>query len=181
MLENNCKYILFFGYLHPYKGLDTLLASIKLISQNDNVGIKFVIAGSGYCKELNEFMNQKQCIVINRHISNYELVGLVKNAEFVVCPYKSASQSGIIMTSFLFGRPIIASNVGAFSEVITDGVNGILVEPNSPVHLEIAISRLLGNHEILKKMQFEAKCFTKNTSYNWINIASKTKEVYLKA
>lgn len=179
LIDNTIRYILFFGYLHPYKGLDTLLATIKLLSQNDNVGIKFVIAGSGHCKELEELKNNKQCIVINRHLSNNELVGLNKNAEFVVCPYKSASQSGIIMTSFLFGRPIIASNVGAFSEVIMDGVNGILVAPNSPLELEMAINKLYHDPKILKKMQFEVNSFSENISYNWTNIAAKTKEVYL--
>lgn len=181
LVDNSIRYVLFFGYLLPYKGLDTLLAAIKLFIGKNNIGIKFVIAGSGNCKELNELRNHKECIVINRHISNNELVGLIKNAEFVVCPYKSASQSGIIMTSFLFGRPIIASNVGAFSEVIMDGVNGILVAPNSPVQLEMAISKLLDKHDILKEMQFAVNSFTKNTPYNWIDIAAKTKEVFLKA
>ena len=164
--------------MHAYKGLDILLASIKLLSKN-NIGIKFVIAGSGNIAELNDLKNNEHCIVINRHLTNNELVGLNKNAQFVVCPYKSASQSGIIMTSFLFGRPIIASNVGAFSEVIEDGVNGILVKPNSPVELETAIKTLFNNNKILEKMQLEVNSFSKKKSYNWLNIARKTKEVYL--
>ena len=178
LIDKNLKYILFFGYMHAYKGLDILLASIKLLSKN-NIGIKFVIAGSGNIAELNDLKNNEHCIVINRHLTNNELVGLNKNAQFVVCPYKSASQSGIIMTSFLFGRPIIASNVGAFSEVIEDGVNGILVKPNSPVELETAINTLCNNDKILEKMQLEVNSFSKKKSYNWLNIARKTKEVYL--
>ena len=178
LIDKKIRYVLFFGYIHAYKGLDTLLASINLLSK-DNIGIKFVIAGSGNIAELNDFKNNKNCIVINRHLTNNELVGLNKNAQFIVCPYKSASQSGIIMTSFLFGRPIIASNVGAFSEVIEDGVNGILVKPNSPVELEVAIKTLYNNGEILEKMQLEVDSFSKKTTYNWHNIAHKTKEVYL--
>ena len=178
LIDKKTKYVLFFGYIHAYKGLDTLLASINLLSEDD-IGIKFVIAGSGTSVELNDLKNNKHCIVINRHLTNNELVGLNKNAQFVVCPYKSASQSGIIMTSFLFGRPIIASNVGAFSEVIDDGINGILIKPNSPIELEIAIKTLCNDDEILKKMQSQVGVFSKKTAYNWHNIAYKTKEVYL--
>ena len=178
LIDEKIKYVLFFGYIHAYKGLDTLLASIELLTKDD-VGIKFVIAGSGSSSELNNLKNNKHCIVINRHLTNNELVGLNKNAQFVVCPYKSASQSGIIMTSFLFGRPIIASNVGAFSEVIDDGINGILVKPNSPLELEVAIKTLYNDQLCLKKMQLEVNSFSKKTAYNWHNIAYKTKNVYL--
>ena len=178
LIDKKIKYVLFFGYIHAYKGLDTLLATIKLLNNQIN-GIKFVIAGSGNIAELNDLKKNKHCIVINRHLSNNEIVGLNKNAQFIVCPYKSASQSGIIMTSFLFGRPIIASNVGAFSEVIEDGVNGILVKPNSPVELEMAIKNLCNNSSVLEKMQLEVGTFSKKTAYNWRNIAYKTKEVYL--
>ena len=170
--------MLFFGYIHAYKGLDILLKTINMLTEK-NIGIKFVIAGSGNSKELEKLKNNQNCIVINRHLTNNELVGLNKSAQFIVCPYKSASQSGIIMTSFLFGRPIIASNVGAFSEVIENGVNGILVAPNSPVELKNAIEKLYNNDNVLKYMQFEVDSFSNKKAYNWLSIAHKTKQVYL--
>ena len=178
LIDSKIKYVLFFGYIHAYKGLDILLKTINMLTEK-NIGIKFVIAGSGNSKELEKLKNNQNCIVINRHLTNNELVGLNKSAQFIVCPYKSASQSGIIMTSFLFGRPIIASNVGAFSEVIENGVNGILVAPNSPVELKNAIEKLYNNDNVLKYMQFEVDSFSNKTAYNWLSIAHKTKQVYL--
>lgn len=178
LVDKKIKYVLFFGYIHAYKGLDILLAAINLLTP-ENSGIKFVIAGSGSSKELEELKKNRHCIVINRHLTNNELVGLNKNAQFVVCPYKSASQSGIIMTAFLFRRPIIASDVGAFSEVLENGVNGILVAPNSPVELENAITKLFNNDNILKYMQSQVDSFSTKAAYNWKSIAHKTKQVYL--
>jgi glycosyltransferase involved in cell wall biosynthesis len=177
LIPPTVKYILFFGFIRSYKGLDILLASIKLLK---NIDVKFVIAGSGYIDELEDFKRNDQCIVINRLITNNELVGLIKGAQFIICPYKSASQSGIIMTTFLFGRPIIASDVGAFSEVIIDGANGILVNPNSPTELANAIKALSEDKELYKRMQKEVYELNNKLEFNWHEIAHKTKEVYLR-
>lgn len=177
LIPSSIKFILFFGYIHPYKGLDILSDAINLL-QDNLTDIKFVIAGSGHIAELEYLKKNEKCIVINRHLTNNELVGLNKTAQFIVCPYKSASQSGIIMTTFLFGKPIIASNVGAFSEVITDGVNGMLVNPNSPVELAAAITKLITEKELVNGLQLGVHNFSKLQKYNWPDIAQKTKQVY---
>lgn len=179
LIPKSVNYILFFGFIRPYKGLDILLKSIELL-QDDFTETKFVIAGSGYVDELKDFKKNERCIVINRLLNSNELVGLNKSAQFIVCPYKSASQSGIIMTTFLFGRPIIASDIGAFSEVIVDGINGILVKPNSAVELAEAIKNLVNDKRLFQKMHKEVMEFGKNLEYNWKEIAQKTKEVYFK-
>ena len=54
-------------------------------------------------------------------------------SDVVLLPYKTASQSGIIPTSFIFGNPIIATKVGALVESIQDGKNGILVNAEDAI------------------------------------------------
>ncbi|MFN5422931.1 MAG: glycosyltransferase, partial [bacterium] len=53
----------------------------------------------------------------------------IQHATFVVCPYRDATQSGVLMTSFAFGKPVLATRVGAFPEYVTDGHNGLLLDP----------------------------------------------------
>lgn len=50
------------------------------------------------------------------------------------------------------GVPVIASDLGAPKEIITDGVNGYTVDPISPHQLSDAVIRLLGNDKIRKEM-----------------------------
>jgi glycosyltransferase involved in cell wall biosynthesis len=57
-------------------------------------------------------------------------VSLIQHAKFLVCPYRDASQSGVLMTAMAIGKPVIATNVGAFPEYIQDGYNGLVAEPN---------------------------------------------------
>ncbi|MEI2749884.1 MAG: glycosyltransferase [Ferruginibacter sp.] len=53
---------------------------------------------------------------------------MIENSKFIVCPYRDATQSGVLMTSYAAGKMVLATNVGSFPEYIQDGVNGLLAE-----------------------------------------------------
>lgn len=144
------KYILFIGSIQPYKGLDLLLQAME---QTCNVDIPLVIAGKGYVPEIENFAKRKNTKVLNRYISNAELVELIENCCFVVCPYRSASQTGIIPTAFVFNKPVVATEVGAFGEMIKNGLNGMLVPKNNSDALGEVICELFHNKSKLQKMK----------------------------
>ncbi|HEX6427231.1 MAG TPA: glycosyltransferase, partial [Niastella sp.] len=73
--------------------------------------------------------------LIDKHIPNDELATLIQQAKFIVCPYKDATQSGVLMTAFGLNTPVIATDVGSFPEFIKDNVNGLLVPPGDPEKL----------------------------------------------
>ena len=50
------------------------------------------------------------------------------NCDWVIVPYNSASQSGIIIDAYKYSRPVIAFEVGAIPEQVEDGKSGYLVE-----------------------------------------------------
>lgn len=175
--EDYGNYILFWGRFTKYKGIDILLKAFhKIDSQKFN--IKLIIAGSGKWEYGN--ISNPNIVIINKHLSNEEIVNLNKNALFIVCPYTSASQSGITKTTFLFNKPIIATKVGAFCTEIQDGVNGYLIQPNNPNELTEKIIYLINNTDkrhILEKNI--AKIYSENNSpLSWENIAYETLETY---
>lgn len=127
------KHILFFGRLSPYKGIDVLLQAVPMVFEQFPQET-LVIAGNSFAgyeldKELIE-QNKEHIILMNRYITNEELVSLISQAKFIVCPYKDATQSGVLMTAFALNTPVIATNVGAFPEHIEEGVTGMLVPVN---------------------------------------------------
>jgi glycosyltransferase involved in cell wall biosynthesis len=127
------SHILFFGRLSPYKGIDVLLeAAPQVFAKYPNE--QLVIAGKsfeGYVPDPNTVAKYPNNIkVLNRYITNEELVSLISQAKFVVCPYKDATQSGVLMTANALQTPVIATNVGAFPEAINDSVTGMLVPVN---------------------------------------------------
>jgi glycosyltransferase involved in cell wall biosynthesis len=169
--------LLFFGFILPYKGLDILVEAVDLL-QNEIPDLKVIIAGFGNDPALKKTENNSRYLVFNRYLSTVEIVALNKCAKAIVCPYKSASQSGIIMTALLFGKPIIASSVGAFRETIIDGINGLLVNPGSPEDLSIAIKRVFKDPELYNKLVAGAEDFPHTTIYNWEYIVVKTLDVF---
>jgi glycosyltransferase involved in cell wall biosynthesis len=140
------KHILFFGRLSPYKGIDILLqAAPQIFKQYPNELL--VIAGKsfeGYVPDPEVVAKYPHNIrVINRYISNEELVLLISEAKFVVCPYKDATQSGVLMTAYALQTPVIATNVGAFPETIEHNRSGMLVPVGNAEKLAEAMLKAL--------------------------------------
>lgn len=124
--------ILFFGRLSPYKGIDLLLNAIPIVLEK-YPNQQFIIAGSiSYDFNFDEALISKfknNITIINKYLSHEEVAALIDKSAFIVCPYRDATQSGVLSTTFAFGKTAIVSNVGSFGEYIKDGINGLISEP----------------------------------------------------
>lgn len=134
-------YLLFFGRILPYKGLNFLYEAIK--SYTGPVPLKVVVAGDGKDPVVKDMKQDKHFVVLDRYVPNSELVNLITYSRGVICPYVSGSQSGITHTAMVFGIPVIATRVAAFPEFIEDGVNGILIDYGNLEQLTTAMERLI--------------------------------------
>jgi glycosyltransferase involved in cell wall biosynthesis len=119
----------FFGRIEPYKGLDLLVEAFYITKTK---GLQLLIAGSGLIdKELqSKIQNNDNIELINRYIQDEEFQPLLDKVDFVVLPYKRASQSGVIPMCFAYGKTVVATNVGALIEQVPLGA-GIITEPES--------------------------------------------------
>lgn len=144
----------FFCRIEPYKGLDLLVDAFE---QLDSENIKLIIAGSGLIEEelLKKIKSNNRIELINRYILDDEFSVLLNRVDFVVLPYKRASQSGVIPLAFAYGKPVVATNVGALDEQVPDGT-GLLVSPTSN-DVAKAIDDLYSNKDIINKMGIAAK------------------------
>lgn len=168
---------LFYGYLKPYKGLDTLAKACRLL-ENVKKSYNIIIAGAGNDKNLDYFKVQENCTVINRFLSDDEMMKLNRLVDVVVLPYKSASQSGIVLTSFMFGNPIISTKVGAILEIIKDEYNGLLVEPNDSEGFAEAMKKLITDKNLMEQLITGALSFGQEDEYDWNVIAKNTLDFY---
>ena len=123
------RQICFVGRIEPYKGVDLLVDAFLKIRHKE---VKLVIAGGGSISDetLAKISTVANIQLINRFVSDEEMVGIVEESDFMVLPYLRASQSGVIPMSFALGRTVLATRVGALEEQVKDGT-GILVEPNA--------------------------------------------------
>ncbi len=169
---NEDDYVLYFGNILPYKGLKYLYEAVKLL--DDLPEIKVVVAGKGSDDILKIMMNDNRFEIINRYISNSELAYLIKHSRLIVCPYLAASQSGVVQTAMVFKKPVVASNVGAFSEVIENGQNGFLVNPKDSKGLAEQIRTIYNDNKTIDN-------YIVPENYQWENIVKQYDKVFAKA
>ena len=138
----NGSFILFAGKISLYKGLDYLLPAMEQVHRQCP-DCHLVVAGSGkFHFDISQYLQSEFIDIRNRFIPDSELVALINNSAFMVCPYTDATQSGVIMSAFAFAKPVIATNVGGLPEMVTDGKHGLIVKEKDTEALAQAIISL---------------------------------------
>jgi glycosyltransferase involved in cell wall biosynthesis len=134
-LDVQGKVLLFFGFVRPYKGLEYAIRSLPLILKKHDVTL--MVAG--------EFWSGKKAIqglitrlgldqhvrIVDQYIPNEEIGLYFGAADLLLLPYQSATQSGIAQIAYALDRPVVATRVGGFVDVVKPGKTGYLVEPKS--------------------------------------------------
>ncbi len=172
--------IIIFGRISPYKGIEELCRAFSFVV-TEFPDAKLIIAGSGeYNFNIKTFKISPNYVFLNRYIPNAELVQLIQESQFVVCPYKDATQSGVIMTSFALDKPVVATNVGGLREMVTHNQTGLLIEPNNIPQLANSIKWMFKNPAVIEEMQNNIKKLNFNGNLSWDNIAKGLVSIYSK-
>ena len=145
--------VLFFGRISPYKGIEYLCEAMKIVHKAVPDATLTIAGGGQMYFDIEPYQNLDYFEFRNRYINMCELAELVSRCSFVVCPYTDATQSGVIMTSFALGKPVVATDVGGMSEMIEEGKSGKLIPPKDTESLAKAIIDLLKDDSILKTMK----------------------------
>ena len=135
--------LLFFGLVRAYKGLDVLIDAMTRVRAARPVTL--VVAGEFY--EPVEPVRARIAALgladsvrlFDRYIPDEEVGDLFAAADAVVLPYRSATQSGVVLVAYAGGCPVISTSVGGLPEVVREGVTGHLVPPEDPAALAAAI------------------------------------------
>ncbi|MFI5171095.1 MAG: glycosyltransferase [Chitinophagales bacterium] len=128
------NYILFFGFVREYKGLDILLKAFA-DERLKALPLELIIAGEYYsgekeCRQLMEDLKLGDRIIqFNHFIPDEEVKNFFCAADIVVQPYKHATQSGVTQIAYHFDVPMIVTNVGGLSEMVPDNKVGYVVNP----------------------------------------------------
>lgn len=172
-LDLSRKYILFFGFIRDYKGLDLLLNAMPRIIEKDKnirllVGGEFYTDPKPYLEIIRKNKLQDFVLMHNDFIPDERVAEYFCAADLVVQPYKDATQSGVTQIAYHFNKPMIVTNVGGLAEIIPDGKVGYVVKP---VVSEIA-DAVSEFYEQNKEKEFSENTKTEKEKYSW----SKMKE-----
>ena len=135
---------LFTGILRPYKGWDVLLAAFRAMRSKEKRAL-LVLAGEpwGAARALSRLAPEEGVRLELRYLPEEERSLWLDACDAVVCPYRAASGSGIAADAFAHARPVIGSDVPGLADVVTGGVNGLLVPPEDSAALARAMTRFV--------------------------------------
>lgn len=174
------KYILFFGSINSYKGLEYLFPAMKEV-QKVCPELKLVVAGGGkYYFDIEQYKQLPYFDIRNMFIPDSELSALIRDSEFVVVPYVDATQSGVVMSAYAYNKPCIATNVGGLPEMVKHGEFGIVCAPKSSSELASAIIKLIDEVDLLKTFSKNIENEYVNGQRSWSQIVNGVKSIYSK-
>ena len=151
--QTDRPFILFFGQIVEYKGVEYLLEAMKRV-HSGHPELMVVIAGGGrFYFDVEPYRRLDYVSIINRYISVSELVGMLRACEFAVCPYKDATQSGVVQTAFTLGVPMVVTDVGALADAVEHRKTGIVVKPCDADQLAEGIITLYSDKKKLLAMR----------------------------
>ena len=124
-LDKDCNYLLFFGLIREYKGLDILLKAWEKVRQE---GVKLIVAGEFY-ENKDKYESQlvklgDSVILHDRFIADEDVKYYFSAADALVLPYKTATQSGVTQIAYNFCTPMIVTEVGGLPEIVPNDVVG---------------------------------------------------------
>jgi len=180
-LDLNTRYLLFFGFIRDYKGLDLLIRAFA-DERLRKFPVKLLVAGEyysssePYLKLIKEYNLENLIELRTDFIPDDEVNLYFSAADMVVQPYKSATQSGVTQIGYHFNKPMLVTNVGGLSEIIPDGKIGYVVEPD-PKSIANALADFYEND---RRIEFEANIIEEKKKFSWSNMANTFLSVYNK-
>lgn len=174
-LPEHEKIILFFGFIRKYKGLDLLLESMSLLNlKHSTLNIQLLVAGEfyedkqPYEKQIEELGIANALILKTDFIADSEVKYYLSAADFVIQPYKNATQSGVTPLAYHFNKPMLVTNVGGLPDLVPDKKVGLIAEPNAQ-----AIADKIVELYTLGEAYFLPHLLEEKKKYSW-SILSQT-------
>ena len=145
-------YMLFFGLVRAYKGLDLLLDAFAQV-KDQLPQLQLIIAGEFYEDE-EKYRAQitangldERVILRNEFIPDADLRKYFGAADLIVQPYKSATQSGVTQVAFHFEKPMLVTNVGGLGEIVHDHQMGYACAPTADAIAEDVLDYFTNNRQ----------------------------------
>lgn len=175
-LDPNRQYILFFGFIRDYKGLDLLLEAMQKVSST----CELIIAGEFYTdravydKLIAQSRHKERIHRFHNFIADEDVKYFFCAADAVVQPYKHATQSGVTQIAYHFEVPMIVTNTGGLSEMVPNDIVGYVTETD-PQQLANAIDRI-GSQET--QQRFRENIREEKKRFSWSRMTKTLLDMY---
>lgn len=178
-LDSSFSYLLFFGFIRDYKGLDILIEAFS-DERLKTKKLKLIVAGefyeneASYKRSVKEAGLENSIIFYDHYINDEDVAQFFCASNLVVQPYKSATQSGVSQIAYYFDTPMLVTDVGGLRETIPHGKCGYVVEPD-PKRIADSILDYFDNG---REKAFTDCVKKEKEKYSWNRITDAITEVF---
>lgn len=166
-LSKDFRYLLFFGFIRDYKGLDLLLEAMA-DERVRKLKVKLIVAGEYYSNE-EKYQTQiaslnidSQLVMNTIFISNEEVKYYFCAADLITQPYKTATQSGVSSLGYFFEKPMLVTKVGGLPEIVQHDKAGYVVDVNPKAIADAIVDFYENNRsdEFVAQVKIDKKMFS---------------------
>ena len=178
-LDPSYRYLLCFGYIRPYKGLDLLIEAFA-DERIRKYKVKLIIAGEFkddiqpyidkiHSTNIGEFLEMRTEYISNRDVNKY-----FSAADMIVQTYKKPKESGVTQMAYHFEKPMLVTNVKKLADIVPNGVVGYVVEPK-PKDIADAIVDFYENN---RREEFERNVAIEKQKFSWVNLTKTIESLF---
>jgi glycosyltransferase involved in cell wall biosynthesis len=176
----------YLGRIEATKGIDVLVKAFQF-AKAENKKIHLVVAGfkSSYAEELEKYSSsidpeKKMTIHFLYNLSTDEKIKLYHAIDIYVLPSKNESFGIVFLEAWSCKKPVIGTDIGALRSVISQGIDGLLFQPDDAIGLSDKI--LLLSKDEKMRMEFGLNGFYKTAQHHtWPVVTKKYREVCVMA
>jgi phosphatidyl-myo-inositol alpha-mannosyltransferase len=172
--------LLFVGRPEERKGLPILLAAFSALAEH--VPSRLTVIGAEREDVMRSLADREtmRAIDVRGRVSGDALWRALREADLLCAPSLSGESFGMVLTeAFAAGTPAIASEIAGYSDVVSDGVDGVLVPPGDPQRLAEELQRAYHEPARLRAMGEAARRSAER--YAWPRVADRVTAVYERA
>lgn len=177
------KVILFVGRLVRYKGVKLLIKAFKGISE-EFPDVELCIVGQGpeedFLRSLSSRLNVADRITWIDYVPHYLMNQLYAVSTVFVLPSLVEPLGNVLLEAIASGRPVVATRVGGIPDIISNGVNGILIKPSSTRELETALRSVLEDEKLASRLGRGGRVVAES-KFSWRVIANRVTSLYREA
>ena len=173
---NDKTYISFVGLIRKYKGLETLIRSMKFICRND---VKLIIAGEfyepvdKYLKLINDLELNDKIIINNKFLDSNMIRDYICASDLIVQPYIKASQSGITPLCYFYETPLVVSDIEGLKEVVLNDESGAIFKKTAKNLSSVILESL----EEKKNYNYKQNIIKSKAKYSWLSFIKELQKL----
>ena len=170
-LNINDKYLLFFGFVRKYKGLDLMLHAMS-DQRIKELGVKLIVAGEFYdnidfyLDLINELEIDSNIILKSDFIDERDVKNYFCASDMITQTYRTATQSGVTQIAYHFERPMLVTDVGGLAEIVPHKKVGYVTTQEPKIIADAIVDFYTNNREL----DFEKNTKTEKLKFSWQNL-----------